>query len=60
MKKVFLTLCVALLSMGAQAQEKGDFALGVKGGLAIAKIEFGTLFFFVTLFLHECLHCFAI
>ena len=42
MKKLFLTMCVALLSMGAQAQEKGDFAVGVKGGLAIAKIEFGS------------------
>ena len=42
MKKLFLTLCVALFATGAQAQEKGDFALGVKGGLAIAKIEFAT------------------
>lgn len=42
MKKLFLTLCVALLSMGAQAQEKGDFALGLKGGVSFAKIEFGS------------------
>ena len=41
MKKLFLTMCVALFAMGAQAQEKGQFALGVKGGLAIAKVEFG-------------------
>ena len=41
MKKLFLTLCVALFAMGAQAQEKGDFALGVKGGLSFAKIQFG-------------------
>lgn len=41
MKKLFLTLVVALFAMGAQAQEKGDFALGVKGGLSFAKIQFG-------------------
>lgn len=41
MKKLFLTLCVALLSMGAQAQEKGDFALGVKGGVEITKLKLG-------------------
>ena len=39
MKKLFLTLCVALFAMGAQAQEKGDFALGVKGGLSFTKIN---------------------
>lgn len=33
MKKLFLTLCVALFAMGAQAQEKGDFAVGVKAFL---------------------------
>ena len=42
MKKIFLTMCVALFAMGVQAQEKGQFALGVKGGLAIAKVEFGS------------------
>ena len=42
MKKLFLTMCVALFAMGVQAQEKGQFALGVKGGLAIAKVEFGS------------------
>lgn len=42
MKKLFLTMCVALFAMGVQAQEKGLFALGVKGGLAIAKVEFGS------------------
>ena len=41
MKKLFLTLCVALFAMGAQAQQKGDFALGVKGGLSFTKIQFG-------------------
>lgn len=35
-------MCVALFAMGVQAQEKGQFALGVKGGLAIAKVEFGS------------------
>ena len=39
MKKIFLTMCVALFAMGVQAQEKGQFALGVKGGLAIAKVD---------------------
>ena len=39
MKKLFLTLCVALFAMGAQAQEKGDFAVGVKGGLSFTKIK---------------------
>ena len=42
MKKFFLTMCIALFAMGVQAQEKGQFALGVKGGLAIAKVEFGS------------------
>ena len=42
MKKLFLTMCVALFAMGAQAQEKGQFAVGVKGGLSIAKVEFGS------------------
>ena len=42
MKKLFLTMCVALFAMGVQAQEKGQFAVGVKGGLAIAKVEFGS------------------
>lgn len=39
MKKLFLTICVALLSMGAQAQEKGDFAVGVHTGATITKIQ---------------------
>lgn len=42
MKKLFLTLCVALFAMGVQAQKKGDFAVGVKGGLAIAKVKFAS------------------
>lgn len=33
-------MCVALLSMTAQAQEKGDFAIGARGGASIAKVEF--------------------
>ena len=33
-------MCVVLLSMTAQAQEKGDFALGVHAGATFSKIEF--------------------
>ena len=40
MKKLFITMCVVLLSMTAQAQEKGDFALGVHAGATFSKIEF--------------------
>ena len=40
MKKLFVTLCVALLTLGAQAQEKGDFAAGVHMGATITKFEF--------------------
>ena len=43
MKKLFITMCVALLSMTAQAQEKGDFAIGARGGVSFAKVEFGNL-----------------
>ena len=32
-------MCVALLSMSAQAQEKGDFAIGLRGGPTINKIS---------------------
>ena len=39
MKKFILTICVALFAFGAQAQEKGDFALGVKGGLSFTKLK---------------------
>ena len=38
MKKFFVTMCVALFAMSAQAQVKGDFAVGVKGGLSVAKV----------------------
>ena len=41
MKKWLLTLCVALLSLGAQAQERGDFAVGVRGGIDIVRFDFG-------------------
>ena len=40
MKKLFITLCVALLSMTAQAQEKGDFAAGLHFGPTFGNIEF--------------------
>jgi opacity protein-like surface antigen len=39
MKKLFITMCVALLSMNAQAQGKGDFAIGVHGGASFTKIK---------------------
>lgn len=39
MKKLFITLCVALLSMSTQAQEKGDFAVGVHAGATMTEIE---------------------
>ncbi len=41
MKKLFLTLCVALLSLGAQAQERGDFAVGLRGGASIYTLRLG-------------------
>lgn len=39
MKKLFLAMCVALLSMSAQAQEKGDVAIGLRSGVNITKIK---------------------
>ena len=39
MKKLFVTMCVALLSMSALAQEKGDFAVGLRGGPTINKVK---------------------
>lgn len=39
MKKLFVVMCAALLSMGAQAQEKGDFAVGVHGSAYITTFE---------------------
>ena len=38
MKKLLILMCVALLSMGSQAQEKGDFAIGLHGGVNFTKI----------------------
>ncbi|MBP5258676.1 MAG: porin family protein [Prevotella sp.] len=43
MKKLFLTMCVALLSMSAFAQEKGDFAVGVRSGVNIMRFKFASL-----------------
>ena len=40
MKKLFITMCVVLLSMTAQAQQKGDFALGLHLGPTFGKVEF--------------------
>lgn len=39
MKKLFLTMCVALFTMGVQAQEKGDFAVGLHVGPTITQFE---------------------
>ena len=39
MKKLLIAMCVALLSMSAQAQEKGNFAVGLRGGATISKIK---------------------
>lgn len=39
MKKILIAMCVALLSMSAQAQEKGNFAVGLRGGATISKIK---------------------
>ena len=40
MKKVLLTFFVALISLSASAQRKGDFAVGLRGGPTMTKIEF--------------------
>ena len=40
MKKLFFTLFVAVLSMSAQAQEKGDFAVGLHAGATFTEVEF--------------------
>ena len=40
MKKVLLTFIVALISLSASAQRKGDFAVGLRGGPTMTKIEF--------------------
>lgn len=43
MKKLLVTLCVALLSLGAYAQQAGDFAVGAKGSFGFngSRIGFG-------------------
>lgn len=40
MKKLFLLMCVMLLAVSSQAQEKGDFAVGLKAGATFTKVEF--------------------
>lgn len=40
MKKVLLTFIVALISLSASAQRKGDLAVGLRGGPTMTKIEF--------------------
>ena len=40
MKKLFITMFVALLSMSTQAQEKGDFAVGLHAGATMTEFEF--------------------
>lgn len=39
MKKIIVAMFVALLCMSAQAQEKGDFAIGLRSGVNITKIK---------------------
>ena len=39
-KKVFLTMFVAMLCMSSQAQEKGDFAVGVQTGFKMTDVGF--------------------
>ena len=39
MKKLIVAMCMALFSMGTQAQEKGDFAVGVHAGATITEVE---------------------
>ena len=41
MKKLLITMFVVLLSMSTQAQEKGDFAVGVHAGVTMTEIELG-------------------
>lgn len=43
MKKLFLLMCVMLLAFSAQAQKKGDFAVGLKAGATFTKVEFDNL-----------------
>ena len=40
MKKLFLTMFVAMLCMSSQAQEKGEFAVGVQSGFTMTEVEF--------------------
>lgn len=39
MKKLFVLMFVAMLGMSAQAQEKGDFAVGLRAGATFTKLE---------------------
>ena len=38
MKKFFVAMFVAMLCMSAQAQEKGDVAIGLRSGVNIATL----------------------
>ena len=40
MKNVLFTFLMALISVSANAQRKGDFAVGLRGGPSIARFEF--------------------
>ena len=40
MKKLLIIMCVGLFCLSAQAQEKGDFAVGLHSGATFTKIEF--------------------
>ena len=39
MKKIILLMCVTVMGISAQAQEKGDFAVGLKAGATFTKVE---------------------
>ena len=39
MKKLFVLMFVAMLGMSAQAQEKGDFAVGLRAGATFTELE---------------------
>lgn len=43
MKKFFVAMFVAMLCMGAQAQEKGDVAIGLRSGVNIATLKIAGL-----------------
>ena len=39
MKKLFITLCIAMIGIGAQAQQKGDIAVGARLGVNLTTLK---------------------